>query len=200
MRLVSAASRVAIAFGAIVITVPAWGHSGTGLAGGFPSGFKHPFTGADHLLAMVAVGLWGAFLGRPLVYVLPIVFPMVMVMGGIMGMMDLPLPSTEIGIALSVITLGACILCAARPPVVVAAAMVGLFAIFHGFAHGRELPSAADPVGYSLGFVLATGLLHVTGILLGLIKERPHGELVIRVTGAAIAVAGVGFLPVTGIQ
>jgi urease accessory protein len=180
-----------VAGSGLLVAVPAWAHDGTGLAGGFASGFAHPLSGVDHMLAMVSVGLWGAFLGRPLVYLLPIVFPPVMVVGAILGMAGLPMPSVEPGIALSVLVLGGCIVLAARAPVILAAAIVGAFAIFHGYAHGRELPSAADPVGYSLGFVLATGLLHVAGIALGLIKDRPGGEVVVRGAGAAIAVAGV---------
>lgn len=183
-----------LAASAVGLSGPALAHSGTGLAGGFASGAVHPLSGPDHLLAMVSVGLWGAFLGRPLIYLLPVVFPMIMVLGAIFGMIGLPMPAAEVGIALSVLVLGSCIAVAARPPVIIAATIVGTFAIFHGYAHGRELPSAADPVGYSLGFVIATGLLHVCGILLGRLKDRPHGELAIRTAGTLIAVIGIGFL------
>jgi urease accessory protein len=109
-------------------------------------------------------------------------------------MLALPAPPVEIGIALSVVVLGLCIALAVRAPVWAAAAVVGAFALFHGYAHGRELPSAADPVGYSLGFVLATGLLHVAGIGLGTLKARRGGELLIRALGGAVALAGGGFL------
>lgn len=182
--------------GIVLLTIasPAFAHTGTGLAGGFASGFIHPLSGPDHLLAMVAVGLWGAFLGRPLVYLLPVVFPLVMVAGAILGMVGVPMPPVELGIAVSVLALGACIAFAFRAPIWLAALIVAVFAIFHGYAHGRELPSAADPAGYSLGFVLATGLLHVAGIAFGLIKERPTGALAMRTIGAAIAVVGVAFL------
>jgi urease accessory protein len=183
-----------VAGGGLLVASPAWAHDGTGLAGGFASGFAHPLSGADHMLAMVSVGLWGAFLGRPLVYLLPIVFPLVMVVGAVLGMAGVPMPPVEPGIALSVLVLGACIALAVRAPVIVAAAIVGMFAIFHGYAHGRELPSAADPVGYSLGFVLATGLLHVAGIALGWIKDRPGGEIAVRGTGGLIAAAGIVLL------
>lgn len=169
-------------------------HTGTGLAGGFLSGFMHPFSGFDHLLAMVSVGLWGAFLGRPLIVALPVVFPTVMAVGGVLAMSNVPLPPVEIGIALSVLVLGGLIAAAVRAPVWAACLVVGLFAIFHGYAHGRELPSAADPVGYSVGFVLATGLLHVAGIGLGLLNDRPGGAVVTRSLGALIAASGVFFL------
>jgi urease accessory protein len=164
-------------------------HTGTGLAGGFIAGFAHPFTGFDHLLAMVSVGLWGAFLGRPLIYVLPVVFPVVMVGGAVLGMFAMPVPSVEMGIALSVTVLGTCIALALRAPVWLAAVIVGAFAIFHGYAHGSELPSAADPAGYSSGFVLATGLLHLLGIGVGAVNRR-----LTRGLGGAIGAVGVWFI------
>jgi urease accessory protein len=177
-----------------LIAMPAAAHTGTGLAGGFASGFVHPLSGPDHLLAMVSVGLWGAFLGRPLVYALPVVFPMMMVAGAVLGMAGIALPSSEIGIKLSVVVLGGCIALALRAPVWIAALIVAVFAICHGYAHGRELPSAADPLGYSIGFVLATGLLHVAGIALGSLKERRGGTRAIRMAGSAIAAIGCVFL------
>jgi urease accessory protein len=173
---------------------PAAAHVGTGLPGGFTSGFMHPFSGIDHLLAMVSVGLWGAFLGRPLIYALPVVFPAMMVAGAIMGMAGVPLPPVEVGIALSVLVLGGCIALAVRAPIWAACLIVALFAVFHGYAHGKELPSAADPISYSAGFVLATGLLHVAGICLGLLNERPYGVVATRSFGGVIAVMGAWFL------
>ena len=173
---------------------PAQAHSGTGLAGGFLAGFAHPLSGADHLLAMVSVGLWGAFLGRPLVHLLPVVFPAMMVGGAMLGMYGAILPSVEGGIALSVLALGLCIAFAWKAPAWMAIAVVAFFALFHGYAHGRELPAAADPVGYSTGFVLATGLLHVAGIALGLLQARPLGALATRCLGGLIGVAGLCFL------
>jgi len=173
---------------------PAAAHMGTGLPGGFASGFIHPLSGLDHLLAMVSVGLWGAFLGRPLIYVLPVVFPAMMVVGAIMGMFAVPLPPVQVGIALSVLVLGGCISLSLRAPVWAASLIAAVFAVFHGYAHGKELPSAADPVSYSVGFVLATGLLHVSGIGLGLLNHRPDGLVVTRSAGALIAVLGAWFL------
>lgn len=178
----------------VAAAVPAAAHTGTGLAGGFRSGFLHPLSGFDHLLAMVSVGLWGAFLGRPLIVALPVIFPTVMALGGVLGIAGVPLPPVEIGIALSVLVLGAMIAGKVRAPVWLASLIVAVFAVFHGYAHGRELPSAADPVGYSAGFVLATGLLHVVGIGVGLIADRPGGAAVVRRLGGLVMVAGLWFL------
>ena len=179
---------------ALAVAGPASAHMGTGLAGGFGAGFAHPFAGMDHLLAMVAVGLWGAILGRPLVIVLPVVFPAMMAGGAIFGMFGGPLPPVEVGVALSALVLGACIALAVRAPVWLAVSMVAAFALFHGYAHGRELPSAADPVGYSAGFVLATGMLHLAGVGIGAASARPSGLAVTRGLGAFVAMAGVWFL------
>ena len=173
---------------------PAWAHEGEGITGGFLSGFFHPILGPDHVIAMVAVGLWGAFLGAPAIWVLPIVFPLVMAVGGMLGVLGVPLPGVEIGIAVSAIALGLAVALAARPPLWVAAVIVGAFAVFHGHAHGTELPDAADPISYSLGFVMATGLLHLRGISFGLRVRRPAGKIAVRATGSLIAVAGVAFL------
>ena len=172
---------------------PAMAHDGTGLAGGFAAGFSHPLSGFDHMLAMVAVGIWGAFLGRPLVYALPMLFPSAMALGGGIGMAGIPVPPVELGIAISVVVLGAMIFLALRLPVVVACAIVAIFALFHGYAHGMELPSAADPIGYSAGFVLCTGLLHLAGIALGTLSALPAGTIALRGVGGAMAMAGVWF-------
>lgn len=146
------------------------------------------------MLAMVSVGLWGAFLGRPLIVLLPVIFPAVMAVGGAMGIAGMPLPPVELGIALSVLVLGSLIAGAVRPPVWLACAIVAVFAIFHGYAHGKELPSAADPIGYSVGFMLATGMLHVAGIGIGMLADRPGGAITVRGAGALIAACGVWFL------
>lgn len=188
-------TRAALAIGtALVINTPAAAHIGTGLPGGVLSGFRHPFSGFDHLLAMISVGLWGAFLGRPLIYVLPVVFPTVMALGAVLAMLGYPMPPVEYGIALSVLVLGCCIAFAFEAPLWLASFVVAAFALFHGYAHGKELPSAADPVGYSTGFVLATGLLHVCGIGIGALNSRPCGMIATRSGGGLIAVAGLWFL------
>jgi urease accessory protein len=178
----------------IIIADPALAHAGTGLPGGFAAGVEHPLTGPDHMLAMVSVGLWGYFLGRPLIYLLPMVFPIMMAIGAGVGMAGIALPPVEIGIAVSVCVLGALILGAVRAPVPVACAVVGLFALFHGYAHGIELPSAADPIGYSLGFVFATGSLHVAGIAVGSLALLPRGETFLRALGGVVLAIGLYFL------
>ena len=169
-------------------------HEGAGLAGGFMSGFAHPLLGWDHVIAMLAVGLWGAFLGAPALWLLPVVFPLVMAAGGALGVLGVPLPAVEVGIAVSAIALGGVVAGALRPPLWVAALLVALFAVFHGHAHGTELPQAASPLAYSLGFVVATGLLHLTGIALGLLTRWPAGRIAVRGMGAGIALLGVLFL------
>ncbi|MFM2405072.1 MAG: hypothetical protein RL223_2952 [Pseudomonadota bacterium] len=170
-------------------------HDGAaGLAGGFLSGFMHPLAGPDHVVAMVAVGLWGAILGQPALWLLPVVFPLVMAVGGALGVLGVPLPAVETGIALSGLVLGLAVALAVRPPLWLAAVLVGIFAVFHGHAHGTELPSAASPLAYSLGFVLATGLLHLAGIGCGALWRGRTGRLAVRAGGGAIALAGAGFL------
>ncbi len=178
----------------VLASTPAAAHSGTGLAGGFVAGFLHPLFGPDHLVAMVAVGLWGAFLGAPAIWVLPITFPLVMAFGGALGVIGLPIPYVEIGIAASAVILGLMVALAVKPPIWIAAIIVGAFAIFHGHAHGTELPEAADALTYSAGFVIATGLLHLTGIAIGTLAKWDMGKLIVRAGGAAIALAGVVFL------
>lgn len=175
---------------------PAFAHTGDagGFSGGFLSGFLHPIFGWDHVIAMVAVGLWGAFLGAPAIWILPVVFPMVMAFGGALGILGVPIPAVETGIAASAVVLGGLIALAVRAPLWMAAIIVGAFAIFHGHAHGTELPDAAAPLAYAIGFVLATGLIHLCGVAFGLLLGRPGGVAAVRTGGAAIAVAGVAFL------
>jgi urease accessory protein len=169
-------------------------HQGGGEAAGFGTGLLHPVSGADHVVAMIAVGLWGAQLGAPAVWVLPVTFPMVMAIGGAVGLLGIPLPGIEIGIALSAVLLGLMVALAARPPLPVAACLVGLFAVFHGHAHGTELPAGGNALFYSVGFVVATGLLHAVGICLGLVHRWPAGQRALRVMGAGVTAAGIHFL------
>jgi urease accessory protein len=185
--------RFVVALTALLAAVPASAHTGS-LSGGFVGGLMHPVFGLDHVIAMVAVGLWGAFLGPPAIYMLPVAFPLVMAAGGALGIVGVPLPGTEIGIAISAIVLGLMVAIAARPPIWIALIVVGAFAIFHGHAHGAELPAGADAVAYSLGFVIATGLLHLTGIAFGLLARWPMGKVVVRTLGVLIACAGALFL------
>jgi urease accessory protein len=169
-------------------------HTETGTVGGFISGFKHPLTGLDHIVAMVAVGLWGAFLGGQAMWMLPVVFPVVMAFGGALGVLGVPLPAVETGIAVSGIALGLMVAFAARPPLWIAGVIVGFFAIFHGHAHGTELPASANALTYSVGFVIATGLLHLSGIAFGLLVRWPWGKIGVRFGGGVIACIGFAFL------
>jgi urease accessory protein len=185
--------RLPIIFAALLLATPAFAHTGEG-SGGFLAGLAHPVFGPDHVVAMVAVGLWGAFLGAPAIFLLPIVFPLVMAFGGVLGILGLPLPAVETGIASSAIVLGAMVALAARPPLWIAAVLVGAFAIFHGYAHGKELPDGANAVAFSAGFVIATGLLHLTGVAFGLLTHWPAGRLAVRGAGGVIALVGLAYL------
>lgn len=169
-------------------------HTGEGFTGGFVSGLTHPIFGWDHVVAMVAVGLWGAVLGRPALWILPIVFPLVMAIGAALGVAGIPVPFIEQGIALSGVVLGLMIVFMIKAPMPVAAVLVGLFAIFHGHAHGTELPEAANPIAYAVGFVIATGLLHLAGILFGTLMASEAGKWAVRLGGAVIALVGAAFL------
>jgi urease accessory protein len=177
----------------MLIATPALAHIGEG-AGGFLAGLSHPVFGPDHVVAMVAVGLWGAFLGTPAIWMLPVVFPLVMAFGGVIGILGVPLAATETGIAASAIVLGLMVALAARPPLWIAAVLVGAFAIFHGYAHGKELPDGANAVAFSTGFVIATGFLHLAGIAFSLLTRWPAGRIAVRGAGAMIALVGVAYL------
>jgi len=182
--------------GAITLVMPvlAQAHTAGGEAAGFWSGLRHPASGMDHVAAMLAVGLWGAQLGAPALWVLPVTFPIVMAFGGMLGLIGVAIPGVELGIAASGILLGLMVLLARRPPLIIAAVLVGFFAIFHGHAHGTELPDGANAMLYSVGFVVSTGLIHAAGISIGLLHRWSAGRVVIRLAGLAIAVAGGGYL------
>ena len=177
-----------------VIAWPAIAHEQQGQAAGFVTGLLHPVSGLDHVLAMVAVGLWGAQLGAPAIWLLPVTFPLVMAFGGFLGLIGVPLPGVELGIATSAILLGAMVALQARPPLALAALLVAFFAVFHGHAHGTELPAGQSGLLYSVGFVVATGLLHAVGISIGLVHRWPAGRILLRAGGAAVSLAGVFFL------
>jgi len=183
-----------LAFALALVPAAALAHQEAGQAAGFLTGLAHPVSGLDHVLAMIAVGLWGAVLGPPAIWVLPVAFPLVMAVGGLLGLLGLPLPGVEIGIAVSAIVLGAMVLAEVRPPLWLAAVIVAFFAIFHGHAHGRELPDGTSALLYSLGFVVATGLLHAVGILLGVAHRWAAGRRVVQLAGGGVALAGLFFL------
>ena len=180
----------------VVLALPAVAraHEEAGQAAGFLAGCLHPVSGLDHLLAMVAVGLWGAVLGSPAIWLLPVAFPLVMAFGALTGLLGFPLPGVEIGIAVSAIVLGLLVLSERRPAPWIAALIVAFFAVFHGHAHGRELPEGTSALLYSVGFVVATGSLHAAGILLGAAYRWPAGRQAVRVAGAGVALAGMVFL------
>lgn len=169
-------------------------HIVRGEAIGFVSGFGHPVSGLDHVIAMVAVGLWGAQLGAPAIWLLPVTFPLVMAFGGFLGLIGVPLPGSEIAIALSGVCLGAAVLGELKPPLWVAAALVGTFGLFHGYAHGAELPPGQNALLYSIGFILATGMLHATGIAIGLVHRWRWGQWALRGAGALVLCGGMFFL------
>ena len=165
---------------------PALAHSGH--AGGLAAGLAHPFTGLDHMLAMVAVGLWASQLGRPAIWLLPLVFPVTMAAGAVLGANGVAMPWVEIGILASVVTLGAAVAFRLRPSLAASAVLIGAFAVLHGHAHGHEIPAAASPLLYGLGFVAATVALHGIGLGIGTLTQRP---LLMRAAGGAIAAAGL---------
>jgi urease accessory protein len=170
----------------------AFGHVGVGEPDGIARGFMHPVGGVDHVLAMVAVGLLAAHLGGRALWLVPLSFVAMMAFGGALGMAGVALPYVEVGIGLSVVVLGAALALAANPPVAVAMALVGFFAIFHGHAHGAEMPDTASGLAYAVGFIVATLLLHAIGIGAGLLIGRERR--ITQVTGSAMALAGVAIL------
>ncbi len=187
MRKTTLAATLAWLLGPAAALAHAEGETGAG----FLTGFLHPLGGLDHVLAMLAVGMWGALLGAPAIWALPVAFPLVMALGGLAGILALPVPPVEVGIVLSVVVLGAMIALERRPALWVASALVACFAVFHGYAHGTELPGQVGAVAYCAGFVISTGLIHLAGIGIGFVTKLPHGLEALRAGGAAIALAGV---------
>ena len=178
----------------LLLAQTVFGHTPKGEVGGFLTGFRHPISGLDHVLAMVAVGLWGAQLGPPAIWLLPVAFPLVMALGGMLGLMGIPLPGIEYGIAVSAMLLGAAVTFEMRPRLGFAAALVGFFAIFHGHAHGTELPPGQSALLYSMGFIIATGCLHGLGIGIGSVHRWAWGQRLLRAAGAVVAMGGMFFM------
>lgn len=175
----------------------AYAHTGAGAVHGFSHGFAHPLGGLDHLLAMVTVGIFAWQLGGRAVWAVPATFVGLMAVGGALGVSGIDVPFVELGIALSVTVLGGVVAFGLKAPLAAAMAMVGFFAIFHGHAHGAEMPADASGLAYGLGFMVATAGLHLAGIGLGMAIGRfgeLHGEKFVRGAGAAVAVAGVGIM------
>ncbi|MDR7028647.1 HupE/UreJ family protein [Rhizobium rosettiformans] len=180
---------------ALLSALPAQAHVMDGPLGGFGSGFGHPLAGFDHLLAMLAVGLWGAQMGGRSVWTLPATFPMIMCVGGIIGLTGLlPDQPIEYGIAVSVIVLGGAIAAAWRAPEWAALVLIAAFALMHGYPHGVLAPRASDPAAFTVGFVVSTGVIHVIGIAIGAALKPIGGGRLVQALGAAIALAGFWFL------
>lgn len=190
--------RIALVAAALVATaMPAFAHTGVGATSGFAAGFTHPLLGLDHLLAMTAVGLFAAVRGGKALWLVPLAFIAMMVGGGALAMAGIQLPMVELVIALSVIVLGGAVALRASLPVAGAMALVGAFALFHGHAHGAEMPAGASAMTYAAGFVLATAMLHGLGLALGLgagYGSRRVGPWAMRAAGSVMALAGVGIL------
>jgi len=157
-------------------------------------GFLHPFSGIDHVLAMVAVGLWASQLGGRALWLLPLTFPAVMAVGAALGLSGVTLPWIEIGIAGSVMVLGAVVALALRPSLAISMPLIGAFALLHGYSHGIELPASASALSYGVGFIVATLVLHAVGIATGLIAGRLPVRSAARTAGGAIAALGVVLL------
>ena len=180
-----------------LVPTAALAHAGIGDGHGFVHGFAHPLGGLDHILAMVTVGIFAWQLGGRALWLVPASFVLAMAAGGALGIAGVPVPFVELGIAASVIVLGAIVALGANVPLAVAMGLVALFAIFHGHAHGTEMPQDAAGAVYAAGFVLATALLHAGGIALGFAIGRigdALGRTAYRLGGALIALAGVAIL------
>ena len=169
-------------------------HPGSGGASGWMAGLHHPVSGLDHVLAMLAVGLWAAQLGRRALWLLPLAFPAAMLLGAGLGLAGVSLPGVEIGIALSAAVFGLAVFAAVRGPLWAMTSAVAVFAVFHGHAHGSELPAGAGVAGYLAGFVAATAGLHAVGLALGLAGRSAAGQAALRFAGMAVAVCGAAFL------
>jgi len=193
--------RIRIASAAIVIAAllptAALAHPGGGDAHGFVHGFAHPFGGLDHVLAMITVGLFAYQLGGRALWLVPASFVLAMTAGGALGLVGIPVPFVEAGIAASVLVLGAIVAFGVQAPVAVAMAVVAAFAVFHGHAHGTEMPTGGSIAAYAAGFVLATALLHAAGVTLGLMIGRfseTYGRVGFRLSGGLVALAGGAIL------
>jgi urease accessory protein len=180
-----------------LLPTAALAHTGVGDTSGFMHGFAHPISGLDHILAMVMVGVFAWQLGGRALWLVPATFVLVMALGGVLGVAGIAVPYVETGIALSVVVLGAVVALGVKAPVAAAMGLVGLFAIFHGHAHGAEMPEDAGGLTYAAGFMIATALLHAAGMGIGLLigkASESHGQVVVRSAGGVAAVAGVGLL------
>ena len=182
---------------AILTPAVAFAHTGVGHTSGFVPGFGHPISGLDHVLAMVMVGVFAWQLGGRALWLVPTTFLTVIAAAGALGIAGIGIPFVEIGMALSVVALGAIVAFNVKAPVTAAMGVVGLFAIFHGYAHGAEIPEDVGGVAYAAGFLIATAILHLAGISAGFLIGKAgehHGSAVVRLAGGLSTVAGVTLL------
>jgi len=182
---------------AMLTPAVAFAHTGVGDTSGFVHGFGHPISGLDHVLAMVMVGVFAWQLGGRALWLVPTTFIAVMAIGGALGIAGIGVPFVEIGIAVSVVVFGAIVAFDLKAPTVAAMGVVGLFAVFHGHAHGAEIPEDAGGVAYAAGFTIATALLHLGGISSGFLISKAsqhYGSVVMRLAGGLATVAGVVLL------
>jgi urease accessory protein len=183
---------------ALLASSAAQAHVSVGDTSGFGHGFAHPMSGVDHILAMVAVGLFAAHLGGRALYLVPLSFVAMMIVGGALGVTGVSLPFVEVGIGLSVVVFGIAVALGLNMPAALAMLLVGFFAIFHGHAHGTEMPESVSGLAYGAGFVAATVALHALGIGLGLtigrMASRVYGERILQAAGAAMTVVGLAIL------
>lgn len=180
-----------------LMAAPALAHTGAEHVNGVMTGIAHPIGGLDHILAMIAVGVLAVQQGGRARWALPLAFVGMMLLSGVAGMAGLSLPGMELGIAGSVVVLGLVIAFGRQLTLKIAAPLVGALAVFHGVAHGAEMPLAMSGLQYAIGFVAATLTLHGAGILLGLTSKKMLAELtpvVLRLVGAATAIMGLGLL------
>lgn len=175
----------------LLLPSAAMAHTGATGVTGFLQGFSHPIGGLDHLLAMLAVGLWASQIGGRALWAVPSTFVIVMMVGGMLGLSGLQVPFVETGILVSILVLGTLIAGAFKFPVIVSAMTVGVFAIFHGHAHGTEMPAMSTAMSYIIGFALATIMLHALGLVLGALLQKTNLEKVNRFAGAAIVFSGL---------
>lgn len=171
-----------------MLPLSASAHTGLGEHNGWAHGFFHPLSGVDHILAMVAVGIWATQMGGRAIWLIPLTFVMVMILGGMLGMVTLPF--VEHGIALSLLVMGGLIAATIRLPLIASFILISVFALCHGYAHGNEMLPGLSMVSYAVGFSVATALLHLCGIGLALGVNR----FWLRLSGVVTALAGVGFL------
>ncbi|MBX7046105.1 MAG: HupE/UreJ family protein [Ignavibacteria bacterium] len=184
-------SKILITLALIFTSTNLFAHPLHGTQSGFSNGFFHPLLGLDHILAMLAVGLWAMQMGGKARWIIPVSFVTIMTLGGVLGMNNINLPFAEIGILASVVVLGVLILAGIRLPLIAGSLLVGAFALCHGHTHGTELPAAVSGVSYAIGFAVTTIILHAAGSGIGAFVNKTAGEKLVRFSGAAIIAAGL---------